>query len=164
MFPTIEEFNRLQRDLEEVGEGEEYYWGFRVRLGLVSDFLFKHCGFSLLVPDDQSFLLSKDTKPDFISKRGKVVPQPDFVDTRYWQIKSPRGVEYLFRGRANSKYKYLLGVAVSYRIAIEHIDLDVPIVEGEIMPTTDTRGCLDLARRICEIEWRERELPDFLRG
>jgi hypothetical protein len=165
MFPTIEEFNRLQRALEEVEESKEHYWlGFRRRLGLVSEFIFEHCGFPLLVPDDQSFLVSKDTKPDFISKRGKVVSQPDFIDTRYWQIKSPRGVEYLCRGMANNKYKFLLGFAVSYRTAIEHIDLDVPITEGEIRPSTDAKGCLALARRICEIEWHGRELSDYFRG
>jgi hypothetical protein len=142
MFPTAKEFDSLHHALKEVGEGEEYYWGFRVRLGLVSEFIFEHCGFPLLVPDEQSFLLSKDTKPDFVSKHGKVISQPDFIDTRYWQIKSPRGVEYLIRGRANSKYKFLLGVAISYRTAIEHIDPDKRITEGEIIPSNRHQGLL----------------------
>jgi hypothetical protein len=164
MFPTAKEFDSLHHALKKVRESKEYYWlGFVRRFRLVSEFISQHCGFPLLV--DQSFLLSEDTKPDFIgSKHGQVVSQPDFVNTRYWQIKSPRGVEYVFRGRANSKYKYLLGVAISYRTAIEHIDPDLPIIEGEILPSTDARGCLALARRICEIEWRGREIPDFYRG
>ena len=130
--------------MKAVEESEEdFRLGFRRRLAVVSSFIDDHYAFTLLVPE-----VHEELSKEF--------------ESAIWQVESVQGVQYMFTVTSNETEKYL-SYHVTYQDAIHCHDPKKP-VRGEIRTSTDARGMMRLARRICEIEARGEELPNYLRG
>jgi hypothetical protein len=143
MYPTSEEFKELHSVLRKIPQSD--FWGM---LTAIDDFIYDHYSFRILFPLEESTQVWPASSPP---------PAPLF--NHRWRIISPKGTVYNFTGMdlkypGIPKLGSVMSLQASYQVSPESL-------VRFIRATTILEQCLHFAKRICEIEEYEHEVPDY---